>query len=316
MKQERLFPYVNPLGERLGAEFFKSIPRSPGVYLMQDAHNQVLYVGKAKDLRSRLLSYRRAKPEQAPRKVIRMLHRTHGLRWEVCESETAALLRENHLLRTLKPFYNVQNTRPETYYFIGVQFTSSPPLVRFRLTTNPNPEKDLLYGAYKGRGLVRKGYAALLRLLWMAQTETGAFDFPAKLVKRTPCYDYELKMRKDWEQPLKQYLRGSSEGLLGRITAVLLQKETIPRFIYHVIQEDLSLSREFFDRCLKKNRRLKINQEFKSRVIPQDRLDDLIVLERHRQKEPARPTISTADMQDLASQPSGCSANAMTAGLL
>ncbi len=55
-KQPWLLPYVNPLTERIDPEFFRALPREPGVYVMIGAANDVLYVGKAKDLRARLLS--------------------------------------------------------------------------------------------------------------------------------------------------------------------------------------------------------------------------------------------------------------------
>src|SRR4051794_37139240 len=111
-RQPWLIPYGNPLLQRKGPEFFAGIPRTPGVYLMLGVEGSILYVGKAKDLRARLNSYKRAKPDQVSRKVIRMLNLVRDIRWEECPTEVAALLRENHLLRELCPPFNVVNTRP------------------------------------------------------------------------------------------------------------------------------------------------------------------------------------------------------------
>ncbi len=70
-----LFPPPKPLVERLGEEFFRALPSSPGVYLMCGDAEGVLYVGKARNLRKRLCSYRVANPERFPRRMIRLLHR-------------------------------------------------------------------------------------------------------------------------------------------------------------------------------------------------------------------------------------------------
>jgi len=69
--QQLMFPDPQPLVERLGRDFFRTIPSGPGVYLMRDAADVVLYVGKAKDLRKRLTSYRVANPDRMPRRHLR-----------------------------------------------------------------------------------------------------------------------------------------------------------------------------------------------------------------------------------------------------
>src|SRR5688572_16556861 len=98
-----LLEYKNPLLEKMGAEFFRSIPKDPGVYFMMGRDGQILYVGKAKCLRQRLRSYCYAKPDRVPRKVLRLVTLLTEIKWEICTSERAALLRENALLRTLRP---------------------------------------------------------------------------------------------------------------------------------------------------------------------------------------------------------------------
>src|SRR4051812_25557289 len=110
--QLALLPYQNPLTARVGREFFAALPRTPGVYVMYGLSNHVIYVGKAKNLRARLASYRRARPHQVSRKVIRLIHVIDEIRYETCESEAHALLRENELLRLHRPLFNVVNTRP------------------------------------------------------------------------------------------------------------------------------------------------------------------------------------------------------------
>ena len=79
--------------------------RRPGVYGMLDEGDQLIYVGKAKSLRSRLLSYFRRKSRD--RKAGRIISRTRSIVWEHVPSEFAALLRELELIRRWRPRYNV-----------------------------------------------------------------------------------------------------------------------------------------------------------------------------------------------------------------
>src|SRR5437868_5403762 len=110
MFQILLIPDPRPLVEQLGAAFFRQVPEAPGVYLMRDAADAVLYVGKAKNLRKRLGSYRVANPERMPRRHLRMLRLVRRIELQHCESETAALSRESELLLSLRPRFNRAGT--------------------------------------------------------------------------------------------------------------------------------------------------------------------------------------------------------------
>ncbi len=104
--QLRLLPDAQPLVERLGRDFFRSLPSHSGVYRFRDASHTVIYVGKAKNLRQRLSQYRVANPEQLPRRTIRLLHTAVSIDWEECPDEGAALARERELLLALRPRFN------------------------------------------------------------------------------------------------------------------------------------------------------------------------------------------------------------------
>src|SRR3954447_5214883 len=91
-------------------------PTSPGVYLFRDAHDQVLYVGRARDLRARLRSYFRT-DRQRPA-VESALGALERIEWRVCGSELEAALEELRLLRELRPPANARNARPDRYVYL------------------------------------------------------------------------------------------------------------------------------------------------------------------------------------------------------
>lgn len=107
---------------QLRARLRQECPRCPGVYGMVDAHGQLIYVGKAKNLRVRLLSYFRS-PSRPP-KATRLIQAARAISWEYQPSEFAALLRELELIRRWRPAFNVQGQPrryPRTFVCLGRQ---------------------------------------------------------------------------------------------------------------------------------------------------------------------------------------------------
>ena len=92
-------------------------PRSPGVYLFRDRHDQVLYVGKARDLRARLRSYFRSERQRPA--VEAALGAVERIEWRPLGSELEAALEELRLLRTLRPPANARGARPDRYVYLA-----------------------------------------------------------------------------------------------------------------------------------------------------------------------------------------------------
>src|SRR5882672_9520959 len=118
MKQLLLFPDPRPLVERFGSDFFRHAPECAGIYLMRDTAGAVLYVGKAKNLRKRLGSYRVANPERLKRRQLRLLQAVARVELQECADETSALARESELLLSLRPRFNRAGTWPQTPRFL------------------------------------------------------------------------------------------------------------------------------------------------------------------------------------------------------
>ncbi len=125
----------------------ESAPKRPGVYGMIDRHHRVIYVGKAKNLRSRLLSYFR--PASRHPKAGKIIARTRLLVWEHAADELAALLRELELIRRYRPRYNVvgQPGR-ERYRYLCV---GRGPAAYAYVTREPTGKEPACYGPFVGR---------------------------------------------------------------------------------------------------------------------------------------------------------------------
>lgn len=159
--QTLLFPDPRPLVERLGAEFFRQLPEHPGVYLMRDTHDAVIYVGKAKNLRKRLSSYRVANPDRLPRRHLRLLRKVARIELEACADETMALRRESQLLQQLKPRFNRAGTwRAKPRLLICRQRDAT-----LELTISESPEAGAAcFGPFGGMPVYLR--AVIVRLLW------------------------------------------------------------------------------------------------------------------------------------------------------
>jgi excinuclease UvrABC nuclease subunit len=175
LTQSLLFPDPRPLVERLGREFFRQLPDRPGVYLMRDARDAVLYVGKAKSLRKRLCYYRVANPDRMPRRHLRMLRAVARVELQECADETSALARESELLRTLKPKFNRAGTWPSKPRFLVWRSDGA----RFELAITETPaEQDRQLGPLGGGAVYLR--AVLARLLWFAlHPDLGMAGLPA-----------------------------------------------------------------------------------------------------------------------------------------
>ena len=163
MGQMLLIPDPKPLDERLGQEFFREAPKRPGVYLMRDAGDNVLYVGKAKNLQRRLRSYRIANPDRMPRRQLRMLRQVARIELRFCPGESAALKRESELLRSLKPRFNRAGVWPGKTRFIVWRFVQE----HLELTVRELPSPDWRRFGPLG-GSAQPLHRALSCLLWLA----------------------------------------------------------------------------------------------------------------------------------------------------
>lgn len=281
----RLFDSANPLEERLGKPFFEALPTEPGVYRMYGRAGRLLYVGKAKNLRNRLFTYRRVNHGNSSRKTRRLVRMTHKIDIELCESEEAALLKENALIREHRPEFNRAKKSPETYYFITLRPAGDA--CYFRLAMQRPAKEDELahtYGAFKGHRTVRKGTGALLRQLYLLEHAVQTpFDFPSVLTGKLTPMQYNLPYGEEWpgrdtlHAALPDLLSGRSlqflEGLVGAVT----DRSLMDAYVGRLILKDCESIRRLYDHCLRRNYELKQALGLSERLIPQQKLDDYLV---------------------------------------
>jgi predicted GIY-YIG superfamily endonuclease len=174
MAQALLIPDPRPLDQRLGKAFFRQAPRRPGVYLMRDAADNVLYVGKARDLKQRLNNYRVANPDRMPRRHLRMVREVTRIEFQFCPNESAALQRESKLLRSLKPRFNRAGVWPGKPRFIAWRMNGEK--LELGITEVPEPTWRR-FGPLNGSA--RPLHHALARLLWLATNSKSIVEIPA-----------------------------------------------------------------------------------------------------------------------------------------
>jgi predicted GIY-YIG superfamily endonuclease len=161
MRQLLLFPDPRPLVERFGSDFFRQAPECAGVYLMRDAADTVLYVGKAKNLRKRLGSYRVANPDRLRKRHLKLLRVVSRIELQECPDEESALMRESELLRTLRPRFNRAGTWAGPSRFL----TWRQAALGLELTISVGVEPgEAFYGPLGARAIPLR--ATLARLLW------------------------------------------------------------------------------------------------------------------------------------------------------
>ena len=164
--------------------FIAGLARTPGVYVMRDQERRVLYVGKARSLRSRVGSYFKV-PHESSRIQIMMadvdeieIHRTR--------TETEALLLESNLIKTLRPKFNILLRDDKSYPYLKLSLTEEYP--RLSLYRGRSNIKDRLFGPYASAGSVRVMLAQLQKIVPVRQCDNNTFKNRSR-----PCLQYQIK---------------------------------------------------------------------------------------------------------------------------
>jgi excinuclease ABC subunit C len=164
----------------------KKVPTRPGVYIMRDKHDGILYVGKAINLRNRLRSYFRANIGRGPW-IDRMVSLICRFEYIVTDSELEALVLENNLIKEHRPKYNTMLVDDKTYPYIKVTVAEEYPRVLF--SREMKKDKAKYFGPYTSAGAVKDTIELINRLYHL---RTCNKVLPRDMNTDRPCLNYHI----------------------------------------------------------------------------------------------------------------------------
>jgi excinuclease ABC subunit C len=162
------------------------LPESAGVYLWRDRDGTVLYVGKAKRLRSRVRSYVNGDHLESV-KTRALMQQVAGLETIVVPSEAHALILEANLIKEYKPKYNIALRDDKSYPYIKV--TVAEPFPRVWVTRHLVDDGSRYFGPYTDVGAMRRALNVVKRIFTVRSCN---YDMPRQMPER-PCLDYYIK---------------------------------------------------------------------------------------------------------------------------
>jgi excinuclease ABC subunit C len=160
-------------------------PTSPGVYRMLNAANDVLYVGKAKNVRKRLSSYARVSAP-LPARILRMIAATVAVEIISTSTETEALLLEANLIKQLRPRFNVQLRDDKSFPYILISGDHWAPQILKHRGAQSRPGR--YFGPFASAGAVNRTITALQRAFLIRSCTDGFFESRTR-----PCLLYQIR---------------------------------------------------------------------------------------------------------------------------
>lgn len=168
-------------------EELKKLPSKPGVYIMHNASNEIIYVGKAISLKNRVRQYFQSSRNLSV-KIQHMVSNIHHFEYIITDSELEALVLECNLIKEHRPKYNTMLMDDKTYPFIKVTTNEAYPRVLF--ARSMKKDKSKYFGPYTSAGAVKDTIELLCKLY---KIRTCNRSLPKDICKERPCLNYHIK---------------------------------------------------------------------------------------------------------------------------
>ncbi|MFZ7255719.1 excinuclease ABC subunit UvrC [Avibacterium avium] len=248
-------------------KFLANVTHDPGVYRMYDDKDQVIYVGKAKDLKKRLSSYFRA--NLSSKKTEALVASIHRIETTITSSETEALLLEHNYIKTYQPRYNVLLRDDKSYPYILLTKERHPRITAYRGSKKIQGE---YFGPYPNAGAVRETLSLLQKLFPVRQCENSVYRNRSR-----PCLQYQIGRcsapcvpgyisDEDYNQQVnfaRLFLQGKDQQVLDHLVAKMEQASQALNF------EEAARIRDQIQAV-----RAVIEKQF----VSNDRLDDIDII--------------------------------------
>lgn len=173
-------------------EELKKLPKKPGVYLMHDELDNVIYVGKAINLRNRVKQYFQSSKNHSI-KIKHLLKNINYFEYIVTDSELEALILEDNLIKEHRPKYNTMLKDDKSYPFIKVTVNEEYPRVLFARKQGRDKGKAKYFGPYTSSKAI-KDIIDLIRKIYFIRTCNR--NLPRDIGKDRPCLYYDIKQCK------------------------------------------------------------------------------------------------------------------------
>ena len=184
-------------------EELKKLPKKPGVYLMHDQADTIIYVGKAIDLHNRVRSYFREKVGRGPW-IDKMISQIARFEYIVTDSELEALVLENNLIKEYNPKYNTLLKDGKTYPYIKVTLGEAYPRVLF--SREMKKDKSKYFGPFSSAAAV-KDTIELINKLFLLRTCNR--NLPKDMGLERPCLNHHIKQ---CQAPCQGYVSREAYG--------------------------------------------------------------------------------------------------------
>ena len=211
------------------------LPDGPGVYLWKAGDGKILYVGKAKKLRSRVRSYFAQDHYESP-KTRHLVNQIRDLETIVVPSEAHALILEANLIKEYRPRFNIALRDDKSYPYIKVTVQEAFP--RVYVTRQLQNDGARYFGPYTDVGAMRRALNVVKRIFTVRSCN---YDMPREMPER-PCLDYFIKRCK-----APCILAQSQQDYRSMIEEVLLFLDGKPQEVVKRIRERMDLAAESLD---------------------------------------------------------------------